>query len=127
MSARARLPNRRASTTFTFHCGPHRCVATVSYFPGTDRLAEIFLGNGRAGSDIDAAAKDSAVVASIALQHGVPVDVIRKALLRAAKARQARRSAPRSTPSPSRRAGDERNQGSVESSAPLSVREQRQR
>ena len=54
----------------------------VSFFPGTDRLAEIFLGNGRAGSDIDAAAKDSAVVASIALQHGVPVDVIRKALLR---------------------------------------------
>lgn len=29
-----------------------------------------------------AAAKDSAVVASIALQHGVPVDTIRKALLR---------------------------------------------
>jgi hypothetical protein len=82
MSPRARLPNRRASTTFTFDCGPHRYVAPVSYFPGTDRLAEIFLGNGRAGSDIDAAAKDSAVVASIALQHGVPVDVIRKALLR---------------------------------------------
>ena len=34
------------------------------------------------GSDIDAAAKDSAVVASLALQHGVSVDVIRKALLR---------------------------------------------
>lgn len=34
------------------------------------------------GSGIDAASKDSAVVASIALQHGVPVDVIRKALLR---------------------------------------------
>jgi hypothetical protein len=62
------------------------------------------------GSGIDAASKDSAVVASIALPHGVPVDVIRKALLRAANARQARRSAPRSTPSPSRRAGDERNQ-----------------
>ena len=124
MSARARLPNRRASTTFTFDCGPHRCVATVSYFPGTDRLAEIFLGNGRAGSDIDAAAKDSAVVASIALQHGVPVDVIRKALLRS-QGKASRRSAPCSTPSPSRRAGDERNQRSVESSAPLSVREQR--
>jgi hypothetical protein len=40
------------------------------------------LGNGRAGSDIDAAAKDSAVVASLCLQHGVPVDTIRLALLR---------------------------------------------
>jgi hypothetical protein len=82
MNARLRLPNRRASTTFGFTCGPHRYIATVSFFPGTDRLAEIFLGNGRAGSDVDAAAKDSAVVASIALQHGVPVDVIRMALLR---------------------------------------------
>jgi hypothetical protein len=44
---------------------------------GTDRLAEIFLGNSRAGSDLDDAAKD----ASIGLQHGVPVDVIRNALL----------------------------------------------
>jgi hypothetical protein len=78
---RARLPNRRASTTFTFECGPHRYFATVSYFPSNE-LAEIFLGNGRVGSDIDAAAKDSAVVASVALQYGVPVDVIRKALLR---------------------------------------------
>jgi hypothetical protein len=82
MTDRERLPTRRGSMTFGFDCGPHRYVATVSYFPDTDRLAEIFLGNGRAGSDIDAAAKDSAVVASIALQHGVPIDVIRKALLR---------------------------------------------
>ena len=82
MTARERLPNRRGSVTFAFDCGPHRYLATISYFPGTDRLAEIFLGNGRAGSDIDAAAKDSAVVASIALQHGVPVDTIRKAVLR---------------------------------------------
>jgi hypothetical protein len=80
MTERQRLPNRRASTTFNFNCGPHRY--TVSYFPGTDQLAEIFLGNGCAGSDVDAAAKDSAVVASIALQHNVPVEVIRQALLR---------------------------------------------
>jgi len=56
-------------------------------FPSTNQLAEIFLGNGRAGSDIDAAAKDSAVVASIALQHNVPLEVIRKALLRDAQGR----------------------------------------
>jgi hypothetical protein len=79
--ARECLPNRRASTTFGFECGPHCYFATISHFP-TGELAEIFLGSGRAGSDIDAAAKDSAVVASIALQFGVPVNVIRKALLR---------------------------------------------
>jgi hypothetical protein len=80
---RQRLPNRRASISFNFECGPHSYVATVSFFPGTDRLAEVFLGNGRAGSDVDTAAKDSAVVCSIALQHGIPIAVIRKALLRA--------------------------------------------
>jgi len=82
MTQRRRLDNRRASLTFNFECGPHSYTATVSYFPDTDDLAEIFLGNGRAGSDIDAAAKDSAVVASLALQHSVPVETIRKALLR---------------------------------------------
>jgi hypothetical protein len=80
--ARQRVPNRRESETFSFNCGPHRYTATVSYFPGTDQLAEIFLGNGRAGSDIDATAKDSAVVCSIALQFGTPVETIRRALLR---------------------------------------------
>ena len=82
MTMRRRLPNRRPSISFSFKCGPHHYTATISYFPGTNQLAEIFLGNGRAGSDVDAAAKDSAVVASIALQHSVPVETIRKALLR---------------------------------------------
>jgi hypothetical protein len=86
-AVRCRLPNRRASLTFGFECGPHHYVATISYFPNTGVVAEIFLGNGRAGSDIDAAAKDSAVVASIALQYGVPVNVIRKALLRDSQGR----------------------------------------
>jgi hypothetical protein len=87
MTARERLPDRRASVSFNFDCGPQYYIATISYFPGSARLAEIFLSNSRAGSDIDAAAKDSAVVASIALQHGVPVETIRKALLRDAHGR----------------------------------------
>ena len=82
MTDRRRLPNRRASFTFNFECGQHTYTATVSCFPGTDQVAEIFLGNGRAGSDVDAAAKDSAVVASLALQWGVPLDRLRRALLR---------------------------------------------
>jgi hypothetical protein len=79
---RTRLPNRRGSTTFAFECGAHQYVATVSFFP-SGGLAEIFIGNrGRAGSHLDAVAKDSAVIASVALQYGVPVAVIRHALLR---------------------------------------------
>jgi ribonucleoside-diphosphate reductase alpha chain len=81
VTERARLNNRRLCETFSFECNGLHYAATISRFPD-GRLGEIFLGNAKAGSDSDAAAKDSAVVASIALQYGVPVDVIRKALLR---------------------------------------------
>jgi hypothetical protein len=84
MSERQRLPNRRASTQISFECNALRYVATVSFFPDGS-LAEIFLSNAKAGSHSDGAAKDSAVVCSIALQFGVPVDVIRHALLRDAQ------------------------------------------
>jgi hypothetical protein len=90
-AARRRLPNRRPSFTFDFACNQHPYTATVSYFPGTNELAEIFLGNGRAGSDVDAAAKDSAVVASIAFQFGADVETVRRALMRDS---QGRASAP---------------------------------
>jgi ribonucleoside-diphosphate reductase alpha chain len=38
-------------------------------------------GNHKCDSHADACAKDSAIVASIALQYGVPLEVLRKALL----------------------------------------------
>jgi hypothetical protein len=81
MTARERLSNRRACTTFAFQCNGLAYIATVSRY-GDGRLAEIFISNAKAGSHSDAAAKDAAVVCSIALQHNVPVEVIRKALLR---------------------------------------------
>lgn len=67
-AVRERLPSRRGSEQIAFECN--------------GLLAEIFLSNAKAGSHSDSAAKDSAVVCSIALQHRVPVEVIRKALLR---------------------------------------------
>ena len=63
-----RLPNRRASQQVAFECNALKYVATVSFFPD-GRLAEIFLSNAKAGSHSDSAAKDSAVVASIASRN----------------------------------------------------------
>ena len=81
MNARTRLPNRRPAEHFSFECNELRYTASIGRFPdGT--LAEIFVTNSKAGSHSDAAAKDAAVVCSIALQFGIPVDVIRHALLR---------------------------------------------
>jgi hypothetical protein len=84
MTDRQRLPNRRASQNLSFECNGLRYTATVSFFPD-GRLAEIFIGNRKSGSHSDSAAKDSAVVCSIALQFGTPVEAIRKALLRDAR------------------------------------------
>jgi hypothetical protein len=56
-------------------------VASIARY-ADGRLAEIFLTNHKVGSDADAAAKDSAVVCSIAFQHGVLAETICKALLR---------------------------------------------
>jgi len=78
---RRRIPNRRPAISFNFECNSLDYSATVSHYPNGD-LAEIFISNSKAGSQSDAAAKDSAVICSRALQHGVPLDVIRKALLR---------------------------------------------
>jgi hypothetical protein len=81
MTARERLPNRRPSEQIAFACNGFWCVATVSRF-SDGRLAEIFISNGKCGSDSDVAAHDSAVVCSIALQYGVPPDAIQHALMR---------------------------------------------
>jgi hypothetical protein len=78
---RDRLPDRRPSVTFGLECNCLRYTATVGFY-SDGRLGEIFLSNHRADSHADACAKDSAILASVALQFGVPLDVLRRALLR---------------------------------------------
>jgi ribonucleoside-diphosphate reductase alpha chain len=86
MSERCRLSPRRRSVTFNFECAALRYTATVGFY-ADGRIGEVFLGNHRCDSHADACAKDSAILASIALQHGVPLDVLRKALLRDTRGR----------------------------------------
>jgi hypothetical protein len=81
MSERRRLPDRRGSETFSLQCGGLPYIATISRFED-GKLGEIFLTNHKSGSDTDTAARDSAVVCSIALQFGTEVETIRKALCR---------------------------------------------
>ena len=82
MSARERLPTgvpARPSRFSAARTATARPSSTSLAPTGWPRFSSV---TAAPGSGIDAASKDSAVVASIALQHGVPVDVIRKALLR---------------------------------------------
>jgi ribonucleoside-diphosphate reductase alpha chain len=78
---RRRLPDRRASVSFSFECGGLGYVATASWFDD-NQLGEVFVGNHRVGSHADACARDAAILASKALQFGTPLDVLRRALLR---------------------------------------------
>jgi hypothetical protein len=80
-AARQRLPNRRASETFSLECAGLRYTATVSRFDD-GRVAEVFLSNHKTNSSADVNARDAAIATSIALQFGADLETIRKALCR---------------------------------------------
>lgn len=81
MSHRSRLPNRRLSENFSFDCSGLKYTATVGRT--TDgKIAELFLNNHKVGNQSDTNARDAAVVCSLALQYGVPLETIREALMR---------------------------------------------
>jgi ribonucleoside-diphosphate reductase alpha chain len=81
MTARARLPDRRAAETLDIETGGLRYTATVGFYPD-GRLGEVFISTHKQGSQAGIMASDAAVVASIAIQHGVPVETLRRALMR---------------------------------------------
>src|SRR5215475_5669221 len=81
MTARARLANRRPSTTFDFACGNLHYTCSYSHF-ASGGIAELFLSNHKSNSHADTAARDAAITFSIAVQHGADPETIRSALCR---------------------------------------------
>jgi ribonucleoside-diphosphate reductase alpha chain len=82
LAARQRLPDRREHTLIDFTTvDGFRYTAGLGYFDD-GKLAEIFLNADKVGTAIETAARDSAVVASLALQYNVPAETIRHALSR---------------------------------------------
>jgi ribonucleoside-diphosphate reductase alpha chain len=81
------LPNRRAAETFAVDVIGLRFSATVGRDPNDDRVMEIFLSNHKPNSTAGIMASDSAVAASLALQFGCPLDVLRKAMMRDGRGR----------------------------------------
>jgi ribonucleoside-diphosphate reductase alpha chain len=86
MTSRERLRNRRRSESFTLELHGLHYVASFSRFDD-GRVAEVFLQDHKPGSQSDSNARDAAVAASLALQFGCPLDVLRRALLRDAQGR----------------------------------------
>ncbi len=84
--ARKRLPNRRSAETWDVEAlGLHFKTSVGRYDDG--RIGEIFLSNHRVNSMAGIMASDSAVLCSLLLQHGVSLDVVRKALMRDSRGR----------------------------------------
>lgn len=83
MTHRRILPHRRASETFDLRHGDKNTTFKVSigYDPG-GAPAEVFVTGAKAGSEVEAVARDGAVLLSLALQYGVPLDVMAGAITR---------------------------------------------
>ena len=76
-----RLPNKRPAVTTTFQRDGARFEMTVGYYPD-GRVGEVFLNADRANSLLDFLMSDAAILASLALQYGAPLDEIMHALKR---------------------------------------------
>ena len=75
------LPQRRAAETFDLRFWNQPFTVTVGFYAdGTP--GEVFIDGGKTGQDIQSTARDAAVVLSLALQHGTPIETIRHAAAR---------------------------------------------
>jgi hypothetical protein len=81
MELRRHLPNRRGHELIEFEHGGIRYTVGIGRFEDGG-LAEIFLTTAKHGTAVDVNARDAAVAASLLLQHGCAVDVLRRALTR---------------------------------------------
>jgi ribonucleoside-diphosphate reductase alpha chain len=80
---RRRLPNRRGLLVIEFDHNGFAYTAGVGFFDDAGREpAEIFLTTAKCGTLLDTNARDPAIAASLLLQHGCPVETLRRALTR---------------------------------------------
>jgi hypothetical protein len=78
---REQLPNRHEIETFKFQHGgiKHHCSMS-RYSDG--RLAEVFIDCGKVNSGVQNVMRDGAILISLALQFGTPVETLRHAMTR---------------------------------------------
>lgn len=82
MSARQSLPNRRPHETFGFsHWGLRYDVGVGRADYGCP-VTEVFLNCGKSGEQAQTLARDSAVLLSLALQYGTPIEAMSRAITR---------------------------------------------
>ena len=83
IAKRFTLPQRRMSETFDLRHGGKNTVfsVTLGRYPGGE-VGEVFISGAKVGSEVEAVARDGAVLLSLALQYGVPLETIKHAITR---------------------------------------------
>jgi hypothetical protein len=79
--SRALLPQRRRCETLCYRIGNLTYQGSVGYYDD-GRPGEVFLDCSKSGTDVQVAARDSAILASFALQYGASINSLRSALTR---------------------------------------------
>lgn len=79
---RTSLPNRRAHEAFHFYHWEQKFIAGIGRATPTAPVAEVWINTGKTGTQAETLARDSAVLLSLALQYGVPLEEIARKLMR---------------------------------------------
>ena len=75
------LPQRRSSATFELNFWGQKFAVGIGYYPD-GRIGEVFVSADKIGGQIEALARDAAILISLALQFGAPLETIQHALTR---------------------------------------------
>jgi hypothetical protein len=81
MSQRRGLPQRRRCENFNFNFNNLRHTVTVGYYPD-GAIGEVFISFEKSGAPAEAIARDGAILLSLALQYGTPLEIIKFAVTR---------------------------------------------
>jgi len=83
MSERHLLPQRRHTESFEVQFWKQRWHVSLGYYADHQTIGELFINPLRTpGTELDAMCRDAAIMFSLAIQHGTPVETIRAALTR---------------------------------------------
>ena len=81
------LPNKREAETFTVSFGGEKYDVTIGTYDD-GRVGEVFINRirdkaaAKLGTHLDGVCRDGAILLSLALQHGTPIETIRHAVTR---------------------------------------------
>jgi hypothetical protein len=79
---RTPLPNRRDHEAFHFYHWDQKFIAGIGRAVPFAPISEVWINTGKTGTQAETLARDSAVLLSLALQHGTPIKTMQKAITR---------------------------------------------